>query len=367
MAKDIREKQITKTGFIGIIVNVLLAGFKATVGLFANAVSVILDAVNNLTDAISSIVTIVGVKLAKKKPTKNHPYGYGRIEYFSAIIVAAIVLFAGITAISESIKKIITPEQADYTAITMIIIGVAVLVKIFLGLYVKKQGKTYNSEALKASGSDALFDAIVSSATLVGGAVSLIFGITIEGYVGTVISLFIIKAGIEMLLESVGKVLGSRVDSEVTVEMKNTIREIPEVSGVYDLVLHNYGPDYAIGSVHVEVDSTLNAEEIYRVTQNIQAAVLEKFKVFLTVGIYPFDKKFTEQRRKLEEIALSHVGVKELHGFFVDESKKTFSTDVVADFTVKDRQALCEALKSEFEEVLSGYAINVNFDADYSD
>ena len=144
MAKDIREKQITKTGFIGIIVNVLLAGFKATVGLFANAVSVILDAVNNLTDAISSIVTIVGVKLAKKKPTKKHPYGYGRIEYFSAIIVAAIVLFAGITAISESIKKIITPEQADYTAITMIIIGVAVLVKIFLGLYVKKQGKTYN-------------------------------------------------------------------------------------------------------------------------------------------------------------------------------------------------------------------------------
>lgn len=365
--KDVREKQISKTGFIGIAVNVMLAAFKATVGFFANAVSVILDAVNNLTDAISSVVTVIGVKLAKKKPDKKHPYGYGRIEYFSAIIVAAIVLFAGITAITESVKKIISPEQADYSAITLIIIGVAVLVKIFLGLYVKKQGRLYNSEALKASGSDALFDAIVSSATLVGGAVSMIFSVSVEGYVGTVISLFIIKAGIEMLLESVGKVMGSRVDSEVTIEMKNTIKEITGVYGVYDLVLHNYGPDYAIGSVHVEVDSKITAEEVYLITQKIQGAVLEKFKVFLTVGVYPFDKKYSEKRNEVEKIALSYDGVKEIHGFFVNEEEKTFSTDVVADFTVKDKEGLCAALTSKIGEVFKGYTVTVNFDVDYSD
>lgn len=367
MADGIREKQITKTSIIGIITNVFLAGFKAFVGLLAGAVSVILDAVNNLTDAISSVVTIIGIKLSKKKPDKKHPYGYGRIEYFSAIIVAAIVLFAGITSITESVKKIITPEVPDYSALTLIVIGVAVVVKIILGRFVKSQGKKYNSEALVASGSDATFDAIITASTLVGGVITMLSGFSVDGIVGVIISLFIIKAGIGMLLDSVSSVMGSRVDSEVSTEMKSAIREIAGVNGVYDLVLHNYGPDSAIGSVHVEVDSALSAEQIYRITREIQTKILEKFHVFLTVGIYPFNEKNREKRTEIEKIAFSHEGVIQVHGFYLEEKNKLFTVDIVADFTVKDKAGLCAALTEEFKSVFPDYSIFVNFDVDYTD
>ena len=367
MASDIREKQITKTSFIGIITNVFLAGFKAFVGLLAGAVSVILDAVNNLTDAVSSVITIIGIKLSKKKPDKKHPYGYGRTEYFSAIIVAAIVLFAGFTAGVESVKKIITPEKPDYSAITLIVIGVAVIVKIILGKFVKSQGKKYISEALVASGSDATFDAIITASTLVGGAITMIFDFSVDGIIGALISLFIIKAGIEMLLTSISSVMGSRVDSAVSTEMKAAIGEVAGVNGVYDLVLHNYGPDFAIGSVHIEVSSALTAEEIYAITREIQAKILERFSVFLTVGIYPFNEKYRDKRSEIEKIAFSHDGVIQVHGFYVDENKKLFSVDIVADFTVKDKKGLCAALTEEFKTFFPNYFVVVNFDTDYSD
>ena len=149
-----RDQVIIRTSIIGIIANVFLAGFKAAVGLVSNSIAVILDAVNNLSDALSSVITIVGTKLAGKKPDKKHPLGYGRIEYLSAMIVAAIVLYAGITSFVESVKKIIHPEEPDYSVVSLVIIGAAVVVKLLLGSYVKKKGKEVNSGSLIASGSD---------------------------------------------------------------------------------------------------------------------------------------------------------------------------------------------------------------------
>lgn len=170
-----------------------------------------------------TVITIIGIKLARRKPDNKHPYGYGRIEYFSAILIAVIILFAGVTSITESIKKIITPEKANYTVITIIIVVVSVIAKLLLGRYVKKQGQKYNSDALVASGADASFDAIISASTLLAAAVTMIFDISIEGIVGAVISAFIIKAGIEMLLESVSDVMGNRADSEVTKSIRNPV------------------------------------------------------------------------------------------------------------------------------------------------
>ena len=152
-----REKTIVRTSIIGILTNVLLAAFKAAVGIISNSIAVTLDAVNNLSDALSSVVTIIGAKLGAKAPDKKHPLGYGRIEYLSSMIVAAIVLYAGITSLVESVKKIIHPEAADYGTISLIIIAVAIVVKLVLGRYVKKQGEKVNSGALVASGKDASF------------------------------------------------------------------------------------------------------------------------------------------------------------------------------------------------------------------
>ena len=226
-----REKVIVRTSVIGILANILLVAFKMVVGLAANSIAVILDAINNLSDALSSVITIVGAKLAAKNPTRKHPLGYGRIEYISALLVAGIVLYAGITSAVESVKKIIHPEKADYTMISFIIIAAAVAVKLLLGLYVKSQGKKVNSGALTASGSDALFDAVLSVSVLASAIIYKIFGLSLEAYVGVVISIFIIKAGIEMMLDTLNELMGHRDDVELIKKIKKLISEDEDVRG----------------------------------------------------------------------------------------------------------------------------------------
>ena len=364
----IREKQITKTSLVGIIANVFLAGFKALVGLISGSIAIVLDAVNNLTDALSSVITIAGIKLAKRKPDNEHPFGHGRVEYFSAIIISGIVLAAGIMSLVESIKKIINPEMPDYTTVTIVIVAVAVVVKLLLGRYVKAQGEKYNSEALVASGTDASFDAIISAATLLGAFITIIFNITVDGIIGAVIAAFIIKAGIELFMDAIGSVMGARPDSETTKAIKQTVREIDGVMGAYDLVLHDYGPDKAIGSVHIEIPADMSAEAVHKLTKEIQLTVLEKFRIFLTVGIYAIDEAHNAKRKLINAIALEHQGVLGTHGIYVDDEKKYSSFDVLTDFTVPDREKLKEEIIAEVNaNVLPGYTIDLSFDTNYSD
>ena len=177
-----RHTQIIRTSWIGIGANVLLAAFKAVVGLIADSVAIVMDAVNNLSDALSSVITIVGTKLSQRPPDREHPFGFGRVEYFSAIIIALIVLAAGGTSLVESVKKIITPTEPSYTTVTLVVIIVAIVVKIVLGLFVKRKGQQLKSDALVASGSDALFDAIITRATLVSAAIMLLWGFSVDGW-----------------------------------------------------------------------------------------------------------------------------------------------------------------------------------------
>ena len=251
-----REKQIIKTSIVGIIANIALASFKAVVGLLSRSVAITLDAVNNLSDALSSIITIIGTKIANKKPDKKHPLGHGRVEYLSTLVISIIILYAGVTALIESVKKIIHPEVPDYSAAAIVIVTVAIFVKIFLGLYVKKKGNEYKSDALAASGTDALFDSIISTATLVAAIVFIMTGFSLESYLGVIISLIIIKSGFEMIRETISEILGERVDSDLARNVKKLIKEFPDVYGAYYLVIHNYGPEMLIGSVHIEVPET---------------------------------------------------------------------------------------------------------------
>ncbi len=366
MDAQIREKQITKTSIIGITANVFLVIFKAVVGLISGSIAIVLDAVNNLTDAISSVITIVGIKLAKRRPDETHPYGHGRVEYFSAVIISGIILAAGITSLVESVKKIIDPEKPEYTIGTLIVIVVAIAVKLLLGRYVKAQGKKYNSEALVASGADAGFDAIISLVTLLGAVITMLFDITVDGFLGAAISVFIIKAGIEMLMESIGSIMGARPDAEVTKEIKSMVNSIEGVKGAFDLVLHDYGPDSAMGSVHVELDADLTAEEIHKITKRIQLAVEEKFHVFLAVGLYAVDQKHAEDRKQIRDVALQHEGALNVHGVFIDDELKYVSFDVMTDFRV-DREALREDLTGHLNEMYPGYEVSIKFDTNYSD
>ena len=345
-----RQAKIVKTSIIGIVVNLILVVFKAFVGIITNSIAITLDAVNNLTDALSSIITIIGAKLAGRAPDKNHPYGYGRIEYFSSVIIAAIVLWAGITAFMESWPKIFTPDVTNYTTVSLFIIAVAVVVKIVLGQYVKKVGEDINSQALVASGSDALFDAILSLSTLVAAIISIFFNISLEGILGVIISFVIIKASIDMLKETLDSMIGARVDSELSRKIKDSICEIPEVYGAYDLSLHNYGPEEMQGSVHVEIDDTLTALEIHNLTREISLKIFKEFSIILTVGIYARNDKYSNIRNDLYDIASKYKEVLEIHGFIVYEEQNLITFDIIVDFDAdrdKVKNKILEEIKAK--------------------
>ena len=333
-----RDKIIVKTSVIGILVNLVLVAFKASIGIMVNSIAITLDAVNNLTDALSSIITIIGTKLAGKAPDKEHPYGYGRIEYFSSVIISVIVLLAGITALEESVPKIFNPVLADYTFVSIFIIAVAVVVKFLLGRYVKGKGKEINSQSLVASGSDALFDAILSLSTVVAAIISLIWNISLEGILGTIIAFVIIKAAIEMLSETLSSMIGTRVDNEITGKLKERIGEFEEVKGVYDLTLHNYGPTQLMGSVHVEVSDDLTAKEIHKLTRQILYRVYEEFGIVLTVGIYASNVD-TPESMEIKEDLLKIIGkypeILQMHGFYIDEDINLITFDIILGINIR--------------------------------
>lgn len=364
-----RESAIVRTSLIGIGANVLLATFKAIVGLAANSIAVILDAVNNLSDALSSVITILGAKYASKKPDKKHPLGHGRAEYLSATIVSALVLYAGFASLIESVKKIITPEKPDYTFLSLAIIAVAVVVKILLGTYVKKTGEKLNSASLVASGSDASFDAIISFSVLVSAIISMLFHINLEAWLGVVISGFIIKSGIEMLLETVDELLGARVDAETIREIRQTIlQNEPEVSGVYDVILHSYGPDKLIGSAHIEVPDTMSINELDSLERRIADRVAKEHGIFLVgIGIYSRNTGDDEAaliREQITKIITAHDGVLQVHGFSIDLEAKSISFDVILDFEVEDRNALFMEIVSEVHEAFPDYQLVPTLDLD---
>ena len=281
-----RNSQIIRTSVIGIIANVLLAAFKAIVGIIANSVAIVMDAVNNLSDALSSVITIVGAKLSQRPADNKHPFGHGRIEYFSAIIIAVIVLSAGITSLIESVKKIFEPVTPTYSATTLIVIIVAIAVKLILGEYVKRKGKQLKSDALTASGSDALFDAAITLTTLISAGIMLIWNVSLDGILSTLISAVIIKAGIEMLASPVNELLGARVPAELTRQIKEEVSAFEGVHGVFDLILHNYGPEVMIGSLHINVYDTLSAYDIHGLSRKISMQMYEKHGIIMSIGIY---------------------------------------------------------------------------------
>jgi len=363
-----REKTIIRTGIIGIIANVFLAGIKAAVGLISNSIAVILDAVNNLSDALSSVITIIGTKLSGKRPDKKHPLGYGRIEYISTLVVAALVLYAGITSGVESVKKIITPEEADYSVRSLVIIASAVVVKLILGLYVKKTGKKVNSGSLIASGSDALFDSIISLSVLVSALIFMFTKVSLEAYLGVVIAVLIIKSGIGMLIETVDDILGKRVEKEYAAEIKKTVCEEKEVYGAFDLLLHSYGPNNYIGSVHVEIPDTMTADEIDLLQRRIAANVYKKHGVALTgIGVYSMntkDDEIKELRSGITRLVSSHDGVLQIHGFYADKKKKSVNLDIILDFSLEDREAEFALIRNELQTAYPDWTFNLTMDID---
>ena len=341
-----REKIIVRTGFIGIVANVFLAAFKGFVGFLSGSIAVTLDAVNNLSDALSSVITIVSTKLANKKPDKKHPFGLGRLEYLSAGLIAVIVLYAGFMSLTESVKKIFAPEAADYSVPSLVIIAVAVAVKIVLGLYVTKTGRRVKSESLIASGKDALLDAVISASTLLAAVIFLIWGLS-------------------------SLILGKRVEGELARSVRHLILGFPEVSGVFDLILHNYGPERYIGSVHIELPADLTVAELDLLERRISEKVYEKTGVALTgISVYAQtgESGFAGQVfRDVRDAVGAESAVLQLHGFSVDEERKEIRFDVVIDYNAKDRSEIFTRISDKIKRQYPDYTVCPTMDVDSAD
>jgi cation diffusion facilitator family transporter len=364
-----RDNAIVKTSVIAIIANILLVAFKMTIGFLSNSIAIILDAVNNLSDAMSSIITIIGTKLAGRKPDKDHPLGHGRIEYVTSMIISAIVLYAGITSFIESIKSIIDKDVSHYTNKMLVIIAVAVLVKIFLGRFVELQGRKYNSDALVASGKDAMFDAVLSFSVLVSAIIYKLINVSLEAYVAVIISIFIIRAGIEMLKDTYNEIVGHRAEKELIKKIKAVASSFEGVRGAYDLFIYNFGPNKNYASMHIEVPDTMTMDEYDTLIRKIESEVYKKTGVILTgIGAYSYntkDNEISSIRNKVQNVIFSHDFALQMHGFYVDKVNRDMRFDVVMTFDINHSEGVA-ILIEELKKVFPEYNITINPDIDVS-
>ena len=372
-----REETIVRTSVVGIVANVLLAAFKAAVGVATSSVAVTMDAVNNLSDALSSVITIVGTRLAGRAPDRRHPFGYGRVEYLSSTAISVIVIYAGITSLSESVSKVFRPVTPEYSATSLAIIAVAVVVKVLLGRYVGATGRRVNCDSLVASGADATFDAVLSGATLAAALIFLATGVSVEAWVGAVISVVIVKSGIEMLGDTLSQILGERANAELSREVRRLVEEDPEAHGAYDLVMHAYGPERMVASVHTEVPDTMRAGDIDEMTRRIQERVYRETDgrvILAAVGIYSLnthDDAAAAVRERVTRLVMAHEGVLQMHGFHVSgadgRGERSLRFDVVLDFALEDREGTYQAIVDDVRREFPDYRLQVTLDVDASD
>ena len=318
-----RNRGITLASIKGIIGNVVLVIFKMIIGLASNSIAIILDAVNNLTDVLSSVLTIVGTKLAAKGADKEHPFGHGRIEYMTTMAIAFIILGAGIGSLKESIDKILHPEVSTFDIPSLAIIAVAIVVKV----------------------------------------------VDIQGYVGALISLLILKAAYEILRDMYNHLLGVRADDDLIRNIKETIAQHPNVGGVYDLVLNSYGPGEVIGSVHISLPDTMTVGEVHPLTKGIAVHLYKKFGINMTVGVYAENQpsvEVLEIKKALDQVISLYTNVVQLHAFYVREDKKIIYYDIIFNFDEEDPHGTLEKIKAELHNRYPDYTQFAIVDTDFS-
>lgn len=363
-----RTRAIIKTSIVGILANFFLSAFKLVVGITANSVSITMDAVNNISDALSSIITIIGAKLSVRTPDRKHPFGYGRIEALSALIIGMMIFYAGLTAIRESVQRIIHPEATEYSTEAFIVMGAAIVIKILMGVYTRHRGHELESKSLIASGKDALDDSILTVSTLVAALIYIYSDVNIEAYVGAVIALLIVRTGYETLKSTISELLGERISPELAHSVKQSILSFPEVEGVYDLVIHNYGREIMVGSTHIEISDALRAPWI----DNLQRSIADK--VYMDTGvdmmgitIYAINsrnEKAIEMRQSIRKITEKYEHVLQMHGFYLDEVDKAIRFDIVVSFDADDENAIRDSIRKETEELYPGYEVSIIIDHD---
>lgn len=351
----VRESYGVLTGIVGIILNVLLFAGKLAVGLISNSVSVTADAFNNISDAGSSVISMVGFKLSNKPVDKKHPFGHGRMEYLSGLIVSMIIIFVGFELIVSSVKKIFTPEEIDVSVVALVVLGVSVLVKLWMFAYNFVLSKRISSAGMRATAFDSISDAVATTVVLAGSLVFKYTGVNIDAYAGVVVALFVTFTGLKSAKETVDLLVGSAPSPEFIREITDFVLSYDMVYGVHDLIVHNYGVGRELVSLHVEVPCNIDIMHIHEQIDEIENALTEKFHVHAVIHMDPIevdDQTVNEIRDEVKGVISELYPTLSMHDFRVVNGKKNVNCvfDIVVPYEYKDEEKVAEDIKEKVKE-----------------
>ena len=301
-AGEARERLGSRTSILGIIVNLLLFAGKFTVGLLTGFVSVRADAINNLSDAGSSVVSLISFKLSSKPADRDHPYGHARIEYIASMIVSFLILYIGFDLLTESVGRILNPEKTEFSIVSIAVLSASVLAKLWLWYVNRGIGNKISSDVIKATAADSLSDAIATSAVIAAMLIGKFTSLDTDGYMGTVVAVIIMIAGVKILLETKDHILGGAPDPELVENIKAMVDECPQALGIHDMFIHNYGPGRVIASLHIEVDGSANIFDVHDAIDNVERRISSELGVICTIHMDPIvtdDKRVCELREQV--------------------------------------------------------------------
>ena len=372
--EDVRSKYGYLGGVVGIIANFILFAVKFSVGLLTSSIAIMADAFNNLSDMASSIITIVGFKLASMPPDKEHPFGHGRLEYISALIVAFMVMLVGFQFVKSSINRILNPVPIKFEIIPFILLFLSILVKVWLSRFNKFMGNKINSSALKAASVDAMGDVFTSSTVLVAFLASKFTSLPIDGYAGILVSVAILYAGYSLVKETISPLLGEAPDPELVKQINQAILSYEHIEGVLDLIIHNYGVGKSIASVHAEIPADIDIMTIHDIIDKAEREISEKFKTHLVIHMDPICVETEEVayiRSEVEKIIKYNPVIKSMHDFRVVNQGEIqdLTFDVVVDnakmIKIMTEEELKEDIINAIKDVHPEYNCFITIDRDY--
>lgn len=365
---DSREGTVVTVSGLNILVNLIFAAIKVVIGLAVSSIAIVSEGVNNATDSATSLITIVGTKLSAKHPTEKHPFGFGRIEYLTSLLISVLILFTGAELMESSVKRIFEPQEMSISYVTMAIIAVSALVKLVLGLYTIKEGRRVDSSSLVALGTECRSDSVVSVITLVTALVFLVFHVSLDAYAGIIMSLIVLKAGFEVLKETLSDILGQAGEKELAQELYRIIRAEPLVLNAADMMLHNYGPDAYSGSVNVEIDHSKTVEEVYAALHELQLRIMHEKHITMVFGIYAVDRDHAQIRQLREQVAAfvrEQKHVTSYHALYIHPNGKDLYVDLVVDYDLADWEALRKEFTSYMAELYPDKHLELVIETNY--
>ncbi len=368
----VREQYGKLAGIVGIVTNLFICILKITLGLFQNSIAVIADGINNLSDATSSIVTLLGFKLAAIPGDENHPYGHARMEYLAGMIVSMIICFVGFQLLLISFDKILHPQPIDFNYLTVIILIISVLIKAWQMFFNRKTSKAIHSVALRATAADSRNDVITTISILISLSVGYFTGLQLDGIIGFLVALFIIYSGIMLLRETSSPLLGECPDEELVVAIKEEIFKYPGVLGIHDLVIHNYGPGKSLASVHVEVDAKIDIMESHDMIDNIEKTLSNVLNIHIVAHMDPViknDPLTKDLSQHIQGIIENLEGVASMHDLRIVPGPT--HTNIIFDAVLRpsctlQEDEICAIIEQEVQKINPSYFVVITFDKNYN-